>query len=100
EKPGEGGIVARSLSAQPDLDAGRFRISDRVFDHPLHRCILFIEQCGQIRRIPVDAERELSEIVTADGEAVETLGELPGQDNVRWDFAHDIDLQAVLAPLE
>ena len=50
-----------------------------------------------IARIAVDAQRELGEVVGADREAVEQLGELVDQDDVVGDLAHDVDLEPVLA---
>ena len=77
------GMIARRLAAQPDLGAGLVGLADDALDHPLHRLVLLVEQLGQLLRIAIDAERELREVIAADREAVEALGEGLGQDDVR-----------------
>ena len=49
------------------------------------------------RRIAVEAERQLREVVRADREAVEDVEEFVGEQRVRRHFAHHDDLEAVLA---
>jgi hypothetical protein len=66
----------------------------------LHRRVALVEQPRQLARVAVDAERELRQVVRADREAVEARGEFLGEDHVRGDLAHHVDLQAVLAALE
>jgi hypothetical protein len=41
---------------------------DHVAGHPLHGLALLIEQSGKFLGVPVDAERELRQIVAADRE--------------------------------
>ncbi len=91
-------VVAGSLAADADLDAGRMRLSDSLADHGHHGLVPLVEECGQLRRIPVHAQDQLGEVVGADGEAVEAGGELVGEDDVGRDLTHHVDLQAVLAP--
>jgi len=69
---GEFRMIARRLTAQPDFGAGFVRLADDILDHPFHRLVLFVEEMRQIRGIAVDAERELGEIVAADGKAHQT----------------------------
>ena len=51
-------------------------------------------------RVAVDAKGQLGEVIGADRKAVKALGEVRGQNDVRGDFAHDIDFKAILAALE
>lgn len=64
------------------------------------RLILFVEEIRQICRIAVDAERELGQVVAADREVVETLGEGFRQNHVGRDSTYHIDLKAVVATLQ
>ncbi len=73
------------------------RSADHTANHPLDRLVLLVEKRGEFRRIAIDAERELRQIVAADRKAVETRRESPGQNDVRWYLAHHIDLKTALA---
>ena len=53
--------------------------------------ILLIEQFRKLRGVPVHTQRQLREVVAADGKAVEALGELFRQDDVGGDLGHDIN---------
>ena len=91
-------VVAGTLAADADLDPGGVGLADGLADHRHHGLVPLVEECGQLRRIPVHAQDQLGEVVGADGEAVEAGGELLGEDHVGRDLAHHVDLQAVLAP--
>src|SRR3546814_15754778 len=83
EKGCELGIIARRLTADADLDPGRMRLGDRLGDHVLDGLVALVEPGGEVARIPVDAEHQLSEVVAADREAVEARRELLGETDVR-----------------
>ena len=65
-----------------------------------HRRVALVEVEGDHLAVAVDAQRELGQVVGADREAVEALGELVDQDDVVGDLAHHVDLEPVLAALE
>ena len=69
-------------------------------DHRLDAGVALVEVEGDHLRIAIDAERELRQVVRADREAVEQLGEGVDLDHVVRDLAHDVDLQAVHAALQ
>ena len=89
------GAWPHSPTLAPALCASPMTLSD----HPLHRVVLLVEQLGKLRGIAVHAEGQLGQVVAADREAVETLGEGLGQDHVRGNLAHDVDLEAIFAAL-
>ena len=63
-----------------------------------HDCrILFVVDALQTRVVAVRCQHHLGHVVGADGEAVELLDELLGNDGVGGDFRHHDDLEAVLA---
>ena len=90
-------MVAWCLAAQSDLGAGLVRLADDVLDHPFHGIVLFVEKFGKILRVAIDAKCELGKIVAADREAVEAFGKSLCQNDIRGNFAHDIDLESVFA---
>src|SRR5690606_5361200 len=100
EKGREFGIIARRLAADADLDAGRVRFLDGFTYSSLHSLVAFIEQRRQLGRIAVDPEDELGQIVTADRKAIEPLCKFLGKNDVRRNFAHHVDLQALLATFQ
>jgi hypothetical protein len=71
----------------PTLAPASWALAMACLDHPDHRRIGFAEQRGQFARVAVDAERQLGQVVRADGEAVEAFGELLGADDVGGDLA-------------
>ena len=90
------GIIARRLAADADLAVFCARGCDHVGDHLFHCGISFVENLGHDFAVAIDTEDELRQIVRADGESVEDFREFIGQNDVARDFAHDINLQAVL----
>lgn len=50
---------------------------------------------GELAGVTIGAEHELSEIIAADGEAIEALSELIRQESIRRDSRHYEDLQPV-----
>ena len=65
-----------------------------------HAGIAFVEVEGDQRAVAVHAQRQLGQVVGADGEAVEQFGELVHQQDVVRDLAHDVDLQPVAPALQ
>src|SRR5690606_22136064 len=68
--------VARCLAAEANLAAGGVRRVDDGPDHARDRRIALVEQALEPRRIAVDAEHELRQVIAADREPVETHREL------------------------
>src|SRR5450830_1452518 len=62
----EVGVVAGRLPADADLDAGGVRLPDGVADHPFDRLVALVEQHRQLRRVAVDSEDELGQVVRPD----------------------------------
>jgi hypothetical protein len=73
---------------------------DRHRQQLLHCRVPLVEQVRDDRRVAVQAQAELGQVVGADREAVEDLQELIGEQCVGRHFAHHDDLQAVLALLQ
>ena len=82
------------------MPAGRLSALDRHLQHLQHARVALVEVEGHDLAVPIDAERELRQVVGADREAVEELRELGHLDHVVGDLAHHVDLQPVLAALE
>ena len=55
---------------------------------------------GEARVVAVRSQHHLGHVVGADGEAVEVLEELVGEDGVGRNFAHHVEAKAVDAALE
>src|SRR5579864_3925545 len=75
-------VVAGRLPADAHLARAGMRHLDEVRAGPLDRLDAFVEERRQRRRIPVDAQGQLREVVRADGEAVEQLSEGIGHQDV------------------
>ena len=93
-------MIARRLAAQADLGAGLVR-----FAMTLSIIHLTAGSCSSNSPDSVSESRstprvKLGQVVRADREAVEALGELLRQNDVGGDLAHHIDLQPVLAALQ
>ena len=69
---------------------------DGQADHLLHALVALVVVEGDDLAVAIDAEGELGQVVGADREAVEELGEAVDQDDVVGDLAHRVDLEAVL----
>src|ERR1700739_277327 len=93
-------MVARRLSAKPNLAASLAGLRNHPRDHPLDRLILFVEEISKLAGIAVHTEGQLGQIVGANGEAVEMLRKFSSQDDIGWNLAHDIHLQAVFTALQ
>ena len=66
----------------------------------LHRRVAFVEARGHQLGVPIQTQRHLGEVVRADGEAVEILQKLLGQNRVRGHLAHHHHPQPVAAALQ
>ena len=74
------GIVRRRLAAEPGVDAVAPAAFDRPADHLLDPGVALVVVEGHHGAVAVHPEGELGEVVRADREAVEPLGELVDQD--------------------
>ncbi len=93
-------VVRGRLAADAGVAAVALGALDRLLEEGEHAGVALVEVEGHHLAVAVDAERELGEVVGADREAVEALGELVDQDHVVGDLAHHVDLEAALAALE
>ena len=73
---------------------------NRVMDHLFDSVVPLVEARGDERRVAVDGQSELGEIVRANREAVEIFEKLVGEDDVGRDLAHHDELEVVLSALE
>ena len=85
-------VIGWRLAANANRLANPLGGLNRLDDHLLHRRIPFIEEVRHGLRIPVEAERELRQIVRADGVAIEDGEEGIGQHDIRRQLAHGVDL--------
>lgn len=95
EEGGKVGVIAGSLSADADFNFMGVGFFDEDLDELFDSGITFIEEGSKIGGVAVNAEGELGEIVGADRKAIETSGKLIGQEDVRGDFGHHVDLEFV-----
>ena len=92
------GYAAKFLAADADVFAPGAAGLDGHAEDLLHRRIALVEAGGHQAGVAVQAQGELGHVVGADGEPVEVLQKLLGQQAVGWDLAHHDQAQAVLAP--
>ena len=93
-------MVGRTLAADADVLAAFAAGLDGHGEERLDGRIAFVEGRGDEAGVSVETEGELRHVVRADGEAVEVLEELVGEDGVGRDFAHHVEAKAVDAALE
>ena len=74
QKGGEFGKITGRLPADADLPAPSLVNGDHLLDQGLDRLIPFIEDMADQIAVPIQAQGELGEVVGADGEAVEDIG--------------------------
>src|SRR5208283_1543893 len=67
-------VVAGRLAANADFATRAAGSFHQVRTRPLYRLVSLVEERGHSGRVPVDAERELRQVIRADGEPVENLG--------------------------
>ena len=92
-------VVRRRLAAESRVDAVAAAPLDGQPDHLLDAGVALVVVEGDELAVAVHAEGELGEVVRADREPVETLGELVDEHDVVGDLAHRVDLQPVLTAL-
>src|SRR3569833_2694532 len=97
---GQIGMVTRPLAADADVFALPPTDRDGFGQQFLHRRIALVETAGHQAGVAVDTEGELGKIVAADGETVDIVQEVLGQQHVGGDLAHHDQPQAMLAALE
>src|SRR5690625_1957828 len=92
-------VVAGPLPADTHILAGLQTCRDRALEHEFHGLVAFVEISDQKIHagVAVQAQRELGQVVGADGEAVKVFQELIGKNRVGWHFAHHDQAQAVFA---
>ena len=100
EVGGHVGIVRGRLTTETAVDAVAAATLDGEPDHLLDALVPLVVVEGDDARCRGRPPGQLGEIVRADREAVEQLGEPVDQDDVVGDLAHRVDLEPVLAPLE
>src|SRR5437763_8733535 len=94
-------MIGRPLPADAGVLASLAASRDRHPEHRLYCIVALIEGRGDCTTgIAIDRERELREIVGADGESIEVLEEAVGENRIRRNLAHHDDAQAVRAALE
>ena len=100
-------MVGRALAADADVLAGLAAGLDGTGQQRLDGRVALVEAFGHQTRVTVQTQGELGHVIGADGEAVEVLQELVGQDGVGGQFAHHDDTQragaircTALAPLQ
>jgi hypothetical protein len=91
----EVGEVGGTLTTNADLDTLFFRRTDEHAQKPLNGVIALIIEMGDKGGVAVEAEGQLSEIIAANGEAVDLPGEFPGEDDVGRQFGHEIDFETM-----
>ena len=93
EELGELGEVGGALAADADFDAGGFGGSDEGGEEGLDGLVAFVAELGDAGQVTVEAERELGQVIGANGEAVDVAGKFPGEDNVGGNLGHEIKLE-------
>jgi hypothetical protein len=73
---------------------------DRLSQERKHAWIALVEVERDHPAVAIDSKGQLGEVVRADREAIEALGELVDQEDVFRDLAHDVDLKPVVAALQ
>ncbi len=69
---------------------------DGLRDQHPHRLVALVEHVRGNRGVTIDPERELRQVVGADGKAVEKFRELGKQDDVARDLHHHVELEPVV----
>ncbi len=92
--------VGHPLSAKAHLLAVFLSGEDGDEQGPDHGGVLFVVDVAQGGIVAVGAENHLGHVVGADGEAVEFLDVLFGQDGVARDLRHDEHLEPLVAGMQ
>ncbi len=100
QQPRERRFIAGRLTSQANFLPCRLHLFDDLLDTSDHCAVFFIEDAGETLRIAIDSVSKLSQVVAADREAIEALGELFGENHIRRHLAHHVDLETVLATLQ
>mmetsp|Transcript_46149 Transcript_46149/g.119750 ORF Transcript_46149/g.119750 Transcript_46149/m.119750 type:complete len:372 (-) Transcript_46149:323-1438(-) len=93
-------LVGGALAADADVLALLLGGLDEHRQALHHRRVLLVEVLRHQAGVAVQAEGQLREVVAPDGEAVEVLQELLGQEDVRGQLRHHVHLQPVDAALQ
>src|SRR3989344_4424929 len=100
EKLGKRRVIGRTLAANADILFPLQTDFDDIGDEFLHGGVVFVGHAVDDARVAVEPERELGEVVGADGHAVEYFEELLGKNRVGGNLAHHHYRKTVLSPLE
>lgn len=92
--------IRRSLSAQAAGQSMTMCASDHFLHEAQHRWILLVEIGSQDGRVTVHAERELRQIIGADGKAVKLGSKSVNRQRITRNLGHRINLEAVPAAHE
>ena len=93
-------MIGGALAADPHVFVGLSAGGNSRGKKLLDRGIALIELLGHHPGVAVQAQRELREVIGADGEAVKVGQKFIGQQGIGWELAHHDDSQPFLATLE
>ncbi|KAI6756149.1 hypothetical protein HG530_011885 [Fusarium avenaceum] len=88
-------MITRGLTTETNLAVPLVSFLDNPRNHPLDCFVLLIEEISQHTRVTVNAQYKLSQIIRSDREAIKVVGETGGQNDVRWNLTHDVDLETI-----
>src|SRR5690625_4953164 len=97
---GEIRMVGRALAADADVLALLAAGVDGHLQQYPHRFVALVEQVCHQTGVAVQTQRQLGQVVGADGETVEVLEELVGEQGVGRNLAHHDDLETVFTALQ
>lgn len=86
EKLGEVGEIGGALAADTDFDASGLGDSDKGGEEGFDGFVAFVVEVGDAGQVAVEAERELGQVIGANGEAVDVPGKFPGEDEVGGNY--------------
>ena len=93
-------VIRWALAADADIFAFAVAGLDGHLEQGFHGIVAFVETVGDQAGVPIQTQRELREVVGADGEAVEVFEELFRQQGVGRDLAHHDETQAIHPALQ
>jgi hypothetical protein len=93
-------VIGGALPADADILAGGVAGADRALEQDLDRRVALIEGACHQARVAIQAERQLGQVVGADGKAVEIFEEAFREYRVGRQFAHHDQTQAVSATFQ
>ena len=94
QEGGEVRVIGGCLAADAHGAVGSMGAADHVGDHAADGFVPFVKQVAQFGIVAIDPEHELGQVVRANKEAVEPLGESLGENHVGGDLAHHHKFEA------